>query len=287
MSKVTHLIRPFLKWLVLHQYPRHYHCRYVSFLSHVSPNKLRLIFTIVIIFGLYQSQELPPTPSGGTMPSSPPAIHTFFTGDEVVMRVSIKATPPPDFIEGTPYISQVVWHASDTLPPSTCTTTLTKETSQPHAIGSKASQASDGRIIYSGPSSSSVAAAAAASNAAAGMLLHEVLSLTFHFLCPEKESVHPISLGHVRIYWKTILSTPSHSSAMAALGKGGSGSGNSRGRPAHIANDWTACTEVLCPAVTVVKPDLAVDLHAPAEAKVRSTSERTNFHHVYKSACHI
>lgn len=30
---------------------------------------------------------------------------------------------------------------------------------------------------------------------------NEVMSTSFHFLCPEKETSHPIRLGRVRIHW--------------------------------------------------------------------------------------
>lgn len=30
---------------------------------------------------------------------------------------------------------------------------------------------------------------------------NEVLSLCFHFLCPDKETAHPIRLGRIRVHW--------------------------------------------------------------------------------------
>lgn len=172
------------------------------------------------------------------------------------MRTSIKAIPPPDFNEAIPYIHQVIWYAASDTPPGTIAT-LTKESSQPLTLGVVAK--AGGRVIHT-------------SSCSHGMLLQEILGLTFHFLCPEKESSHPISLGHVGIYWK-MMPNPSAASTKRGVKEEEEEEAKKMMKKKQssmiINKDWMACTEIPCPSVTVIKPELAVDMQAPAEAKVR------------------
>jgi hypothetical protein len=82
-----------------------------------------------------------------------------------------------------------------------------------------------------------------------GMENGEVLSVSLSFMCPDKESAHPIPLGKLRLLWATL--PPSRD-----------GDGGAAGPP------LLSCTEVDCPHVVVVRPDLAVDLQAPLSARV-------------------
>lgn len=105
---------------------------------------------------------------------------------------------------------------------------------------------------------------------------NEVLSLCFHFLCPDKETAHPIRLGRIRVHW-----------SLEDEGLGFKTSENYEPSERWVLNRrlrgvsllvqrltrtllcrWLACSEMECPYVTVLRPDLAVDLEVPLQAKV-------------------
>ena len=86
--------------------------------------------------------------------------------------------------------------------------------------------------------------------------LEEVRSIAFHFRCPPRPSTHPLPLGHMRVHW-TAPQEPPPAGAAAAAAAAATGS----------AAGWVSCTEVPCPPVAVVAPDLAVHLQASLEAR--------------------
>jgi hypothetical protein len=82
----------------------------------------------------------------------------------------------------------------------------------------------------------------------------DVRSIAFHFRCPPKPSTHPLPLGHMRVYW-TAPQEPPPAGAASTTTTTTSSAG------------WVSCTEVPCPPVAVVAPDLAVHLQAPLEVR--------------------
>jgi hypothetical protein len=82
--------------------------------------------------------------------------------------------------------------------------------------------------------------------------LQDVLALSFHFRGPPKPSTHPLPLGHMRIHWTSPQDPPPAGAAKGAL---------------TSSTGWVSCTDVPCPSVDVVAPDVAVHLQAPLEAR--------------------
>jgi len=204
---------------------------------------------------------LPPTPSskipralqgddddGSTAAAATAAAaaYTFYTGEQVLMRLSIKALQPSSWGEsqggGRLRIEQVVWHPVKKGNWATTKTTTEKENG-------------GGRVLYS---LAQDGYGGGGEQDERGMQPQDVLSLTFPFLCPEKESSQALPLGRVRLYWRVVPtpSSPPSSDKLAAVSASSSSS----------LSSWLACTEADCPSVGVVAPDVTIYLQAPLEA---------------------
>ncbi len=154
--------------------------------------------------------------------------YTFFTGEQVIMRLSIKALQPSAWGEGPgggrPRIEKVVWYPME-------------QGSWAVGRGASDNREDGGRVLYA------LGQDGDGEQDERGMQPQDVLSLTFPFLCPEKESTHALPLGRIRLFWRVVP-----------------------GAAELPVTTWVSCTEAECPSVSVASPDVTVHLDAPLEA---------------------
>lgn len=185
------------------------------------------------------------------------AAYTFYTGEQVLMRLSIKALQPSSWGEsqggGRPRIEQVVWH-----PVERGNWASSKIAAISDKEKEKWKENGVGRVLYSWAQDGN-GGSGGGEHDERGMQPHDVLTLTFPFLCPETESSQALPLGQMRLYWR-VVSTSSSSSSSSL------GTPTAATTASSPSSSWLACTEAECPSVGVVAPDITVHLHAPLEA---------------------
>ncbi|KAM3571497.1 hypothetical protein VYU27_006473 [Nannochloropsis oceanica] len=214
---------------------------------------------------------LPPAPSSkiaralqgdtddkSTADAGAAAAHIFYTGEQVMMRLSIKALHPSSWGEsqggGRPRIEQVVWHPveSGNWAPDRVAAISDKRKEKRNENG-------EGRVLYSFAQDRH-GRRGGGEHDERGMQPHDVLTLTFPFLCPETESSQALSLGHMRLYWR-VVSTSSSSFPSSSFSEKPTAATTA----SPSSSSWLACTEAECPIVGVVAPDIIVHLHAPSD----------------------
>ena len=207
----------------------------------------------------------------------PSAQHALFTGEEVVMRFGVKSlSPPPPPIHTAaagesgngsplaqrPLIESIVWHPEEGAPiagssEGTSGTSNGGRVLYSRAAEEKAAAAREQQQQQQPPPSSSPLGSKRRPRSPAACTqqqqqLQDVLSLSFHFRCPPKPSSHPLPLGHMRIHWTAPQPPPPAAAATTA---------------GAITGGWASYTDVPCPSVSVVQPDVAVHLQAPLEVR--------------------
>lgn len=175
-----------------------------------------------------------------------------------MMRLSIKALHPSSWGEsqggGRPRIEQVVWHPveSGNWAPDRVAAISDKRKEKRNENG-------EGRVLYSFAQDRH-GRRGGGEHDERGMQPHDVLTLTFPFLCPETESSQALSLGHMRLYWR-VVSTSSSSFPSSSFSEKPTAATTA----SPSSSSWLACTEAECPIVGVVAPDIIVHLHAPSD----------------------
>ncbi|TFJ87161.1 hypothetical protein NSK_001493 [Nannochloropsis salina CCMP1776] len=172
------------------------------------------------------------------------ADYTFYTDEQVLMRFLVKAVQPFSLESssggGRLRIEQVIWYpvGADSEP--------------------QVSDKDRGRILYCSTND------VCGRQNEHGMQSQDTLSLTFPFLCPGKECNQALPLGRMRLYWRVMPSSLSKTRPPKTFER--SPGALIKDMSTHIS--WVSCTEVECPSVGVVAPDVTVHMQVPPEATV-------------------